>query len=273
MANTNGTLTKNNNFNINNSLPDVTTKSGDELLASMWGIDANKKVQITNMNKIYFGTHGMFASVPIICRDKDCAYKDVCMVDPAQRTFGSRCLMEISAIITRYNQWCKHFNIDTDGETIADKDLVDATLIKDLVNIEVQIMRAENKIALNGDFMAETILEIDKKCNVYKGNVVTPESEFLMTLQDKKVKILNQLNATRKDKANNKIKESPSDEAIRIFQQMKELQKNNDINNYDIMDVEFDENGEIIVDSESSEQEISQPSDDQSIVSEEKIGE
>jgi hypothetical protein len=176
------------------------------------------------------------------------------MVDPSQRTFGSRCLMEISAIITRYNQWCKHFDIETDGETIADKDLVDATLIKDLVNIEVQIIRAENKIALNGDFMAETILEIDKKCNVYKGNVITPESEFLMTLQDKKIKILNQLNATRKDKANNKMKESPSDEAIRIFQQMKELQKNNnDINNYDIMDVDFDENGEIIVEPEPEE--------------------
>ena len=179
-------------------------------------------------------------------RGVDCAYKDVCMVDPSERTVGSRCPMEIAALITRFNQWCQHFNINIEGEAIESKDLVDATLIKDLVNIEIQILRAENKIALSGDFMGETLIEVDKKCNAYYGSIITPESEFLMTLQDKKMKILNQLNATRKDKAADKRKETASDEAVRIFQQMQELQREQNKAKFDIMDVDFDENGEII---------------------------
>lgn len=246
MANTTAITTKQKNFNNNTSLPDVKNKTGEELLAAMWGLTPEKTKQVSNISKVYFTKHGMFASIPILCRGMDCAYKDVCMVDPSERTIGSRCPMEIAALITRFNQWCQHFNINIDGESIESKDLVDATLVKDLVNIEIQILRAENKIALSGDFMGETLIEVDKKCNAYYGTVITPESEFLMTLQDKKMKILNQLNATRKDKAADKRKESASDEAVRIFQQMQELQREQNKAKYDIMDVNFDENGNII---------------------------
>lgn len=253
MANSTATISKINNFNNNSSLPDTTNKSGEELLAAMWGLDKNKTKQVSNISKVYFSKHGMFAAIPIICRENDCVYKDVCMVDPSQRIKGSRCPMEIAALITRFNQWCQHFNINADGDTIEPKDLVDATLIKDLVNTEIQILRAENKIALSGDFMGQTIIEIDKKCTAYYGNTITPESEFLMTLQDKKMKILNQLNATRKDKAADKRKETASDEAVRIFQQMQELQREQHKSKFDIMEVEFDEDGNIIQQEENTE--------------------
>jgi hypothetical protein len=62
-----------------------------------------------------------------------------------------------------------------------------------------------------------------------------------MTLQEKKIKILNQLNATRKDKAADKRKESASDTAIKIFQQVKELEKAQQIIN--ISDMNFDDEG------------------------------
>ncbi len=232
-------------YNNNSALPDLANKSGTEITTAMWGIDPAVIKEIGNMNRVYSSKHGMFASVPIICRDTDCAYKDTCMVSQAQRKVGQRCPMEIAAILSRYEQWCAHFDIDTSHDMIDSKDLVDATLIKDLVNIEVQILRAENKIALNGDFMADTLLDIDKKCQPYYGKVVAPEVEFLMTLQDKKIKILNQLNATRKDKAADKRKESASDTAIKIFQQVKELEKAQQIIN--ISDMEFTDDGDVIV--------------------------
>lgn len=246
MASSMAITAKQKDFNNNSGLPDTTNKSGEELLAAMWGLTPAKTKQVSNISKVYFTKHGMFASIPIICRGMDCAYKDVCMVDPTERTVGSRCPMEIAALITRFNQWCQHFNINIDGEAIESKDLVDATLIKDLVNTEIQILRAENKLALSGDFMGETLIEVDKKCNAYYGSIITPEAEFLMTLQDKKIKILNQLNATRKDKAADKRKEGASDEAVRIFQQMQELQRAQNKSKFDIMDIDFDENGEII---------------------------
>lgn len=240
------------------SVAGADNKTGSEILAQVWDLDAQKTQQVSNVSKMYHSKHGMFASIPIICRGDDCHYKDTCAIDQCNRIVGSRCPMEIAAIITRFNQWCEHFNIDNSEEYIAPKDLVDATLIKDLVNIEVQILRAENKIALSGDFMAQTLIEIDKKGTPYYGTVITPEAEFLNTLQDKKIKILNQLNATRKDKANDKRKETASDEAVKIFQQVQNLQKDGKLSNQnqDIMDVEFDENGNIIEIVEETEEEI-----------------
>ena len=238
-------------FNNNNQLPDLTNKNGAEITTAMWGISAPVIKEIANMNRIYSSKHGMFASVPIICKGPDCAYKDVCMVSQAQRVVGQRCPMEIAAILSRYEQWCMHFEINTSNDAIDPKDLVDATLIKDLVNIEVQILRAENKIALNGDFMADTLLDIDKKCQPYFGKIVAPETEFLMTLQDRKIKILNQLNATRKDKAADKRKESASDAAIEIFQKVKELERSQQVIN--ISDLDFDDAGEVIEVTETSE--------------------
>lgn len=226
------------------SLPDLKDKSDAEITTAMWGIQPALIKEISNMNKIYASKHGMFASVPIICRGQDCSYKDVCMVSQKQRTVGQRCPMEIATILSRYEQWCEHFEIDTSQDEIDPADLVDATLIKDLVNIEVQMMRAENKIALNGDFMADTLLDIDKKCNPYYGKIVSPEVEFLMSLQDKKIKILNQLNATRKDKASDKNKTAGSEAAIRIFQEVQAIARQQ--NNISISELEFDENGDII---------------------------
>ena len=238
-------------FNNNNQLPDLTDKNGAEITTAMWGISPTVIKEIGNMNRIYSSKHGMFASVPIICKGPDCAYKDVCMVSQAQRIIGQRCPMEIAAILSRYEQWCMHFEINTSNDVIDAKDLVDATLIKDLVNIEVQILRAENKIALNGDFMADTLLDVDKKCQPYFGKIVAPETEFLMTLQDRKIKILNQLNATRKDKAADKRKESASDAAIEIFQKVKELERNQQVIN--ISDLDFNDAGEVIEVTETSE--------------------
>lgn len=232
-------------YNHDNTLPDLANKSGMEVTTAMWGVDPAVIKEIGNMNRVYSSKHGMFASVPIVCKGPDCAYKDVCMVSQAQRIVGHRCPMEIAAILSRYEQWCTHFEINTVQDMIDSKDLVDATLIKDLVNVEVQMLRAENKIALNGDIMADTLLDIDKKCQPYFGKIVSAETEFLMALQDKKIKILNQLNATRKDKAADKRKESASDTAIKIFQQVKELEKAQQI--ISISDMDFDDAGELIV--------------------------
>lgn len=227
------------------SLPDLKDKSDMEVTSAMWGLQPALIKEIGNMNRVYTSKHGMFASVPIICRGQDCAYKDVCMVSQQQRTVGQRCPMEIAAILSRYEQWCMHFEIDTSQNMIHPEDLVDATLIKDLVNIEVQMMRAENKIALNGDFMATTLADIDKKCNPYYQSIVSPEVEFLQTLQNSKIKILNQLNATRKDKASDKSKANGSDAAIRIFQQVQEMVRDQK-SNISITELEFDDAGDII---------------------------
>ena len=222
------------------SIIDVGTVNNDSAMTQMWGLNSTNIQEINKSAMIRSSKHGMFASVPIVCKGVDCAYKDACTVDPLNRTAGQRCPMEIGSVIARFNYWCNHFELDISGEMIKDEEATDASLIRDLVNFEIQMMRCENKIAISGDFMGLTLADIDKKCKPYYESIVAPESEYLLTLQDKKIKILNQLNATRKDKASDKSRiSSPTESAIRIFQEVQEAIKKQSI--IDIDSINFDE--------------------------------
>jgi hypothetical protein len=206
-------------------------------MTEMWGLNPAIIQEINKSAMVRSSKHGMFASVPIMCKGVDCAYRETCTVDPANRVLKQRCPMEIGAIVARFNYWCAHFGLDTTGDTIKEEEAVDASLIRDLVNWEVQMIRCENKIAISGDFMGKTLLDIDKKCKPYYGDIVSPETEHLMALQDKKIKILNQLNATRKDKAHDRNNNSnPTETAIRIFQEVQEAIKKQNIIDLDDMD-------------------------------------
>ena len=241
----------------------TTGKTAEEAAQLAMGIKPQNITNIKNMGTVFSSPYGMFRSVPILCREDKCAYADVCMVPLADRIKGQRCPMEVAAILSRFMQYCDHFGISIVDNVIAPKDLVDATLIKDLVTLEVQQMRGENKIAISGDFMARTVIDIDRQNKAYYGNIVAPEAEHLLNIQQKKEKILNQLNATRKDKAQDKRALSPSEEAVKLFQKIKEMESGKKVNGISISDVEFDDNGNIIEDGVIKEPVQEEPPEEQ----------
>jgi hypothetical protein len=188
------------------------------------------------MNKMKM-THGMFANVPILCKDVDCPYIDACEIPASERVFGQRCPQEAAVIMTRFEAYCKHFGIDISNNEFKDYDVVDAGLVRDLVDIEVQMLRAENKTAMRGDFMGLTINTVDNKGKAWYEETVTPEATYKNTLLDKRFKILNLLNSTRKDKAAMaKANDNPSVKAVSIFKKINEMVSGQ--NNADIYDVE-----------------------------------
>lgn len=191
-------------------------------MEDVWGMDTALAAVAQNAQGLYKIKHGMFASVPIVCKDTQCPYKDVCRIDPAFRIVGQRCPQEAGAILARYEQWCRHFKIEFEGDMVSDNDLVDASLIRDLVENEIQLLRAENKIAISGDFVKQTIANIDQRGNVYYEDTVTPEAQYKLQLQDKRYKLLNLLNSTRKDKASELKQLTPSEEALSIFKRIHE---------------------------------------------------
>lgn len=194
----------------------------DDGLKSMWGMSDTEVTRAKALAYTYKQKHGMFAGVPLICASPVCKYEKVCIIDSKSRPCGKRCPMEIGAIISRFDMWCNHFNIKSDGDYIDDKDLVDATLIRDLVDNEIQTLRAENRVAINADFIARTISQIDNKGKVYYEDVVSPEAQFKLTLQERRYKILNLLNSTRKDKAKEMRELNPSQQAMNIFKKITE---------------------------------------------------
>ena len=199
----------------------------------IWGLSSAEVIQANQASQRYRMKHGMFAGIPLLCKDNACPYSRVCSIPQGQRTPGGRCPVEIGAIMTRYDSWCKHFGIDTESEFIKDEDLVDASLIRDLVDNEIQTLRAENKLALSGDFIGQTLQSVDNKGNEHYVDAVTPEAQFKLTLIEKRQKILTLLNSTRKDKAKDvKAELDPSMQAISIFNKINSQMKsgNNAIN-------------------------------------------
>ena len=193
-------------------------------IQNLWKLPQTSIQAAIDVSQVYKTKHGMFAGVPILCKGVSCPYAKVCMIPPNQRVNGGRCPMEAGAVMARFELWCKHFLIDISGPFIKDEDLVDASLIRDLVDNEVQTLRAENRIAINADFIGEVISQIDNKGNVYYEETVTPAAEFKLLLQDKRYKLLNLLNSTRKDKAHILSQElNPSQQAASIFRKVAEM--------------------------------------------------
>lgn len=167
--------------------------------------------------------HGMLATVPLICRAHECPYKASCLLDDDELEIGTRCPMEVGAIMSRFEHWCNHFGIEVKGNVINDEDLVDATLIRDLVDNEIQVLRAENRIAISADFISKVVATVDNKGKAFYKEELSAESAFKIQLLDKKYKILQLLNSTRKDKAKKERMDlSPSAQALGIFQKIQQ---------------------------------------------------
>lgn len=193
-------------------------------MQNIWKLPNTSIQAALDASQIYKSKHGMFAGVPILCKNANCPYVLVCMIPHNQRVTGGRCPMEAGAVMARFESWCKHFNIDLTGVSIRDEDLVDASLIRDLVDNEIQMLRAENRIAISSDFIGLTISQIDNKGNPYYEETVTPAAEYKLALQDKRYKIMNLLNSTRKDKDKLLSKEfNPSLQASSILKKVADM--------------------------------------------------
>lgn len=189
---------------------------------TVWNVPNHVEKLARDVSRRFSTKHGMLAAVPLMCRGVECPYKQSCTINEEELPRGYRCPIEIGAIISRFEHWCNHFNISIHDDIIDDKDLVDATLIRDLIDTEIQILRAENRIAISADFIAKTIATVDNKGKAYYKDEISPEASFKLQLLDKKYKILQLLNSTRKDKAKTEQATlTPSQQAMSIFSKIK----------------------------------------------------
>lgn len=207
------------------------TSDGDQLenIAN----EVTKSVKKTNLK------HGLFANIPLICRGNLCPYKSACYVE--NKPQGERCPIEIGAILSRFESHCQHFGIrfSEKGEVFVE-DVVDASMVRDLVDIEIQMLRADNKLALDGDFIGQTVSAVSDTGQVYYDDVVSPAAEFKMTLLKQKNKLLEKLNATRKDKSDAFKDDHTANSSKHLLEKITELASKNGGGNLDFEDVDLD---------------------------------
>ena len=143
--------------------------------------------------------HGLLASVPIVCKGDKCPYADTCILIPRDLVVpGERCPLEIAAIVDRFQSYMEHLNIEPSN-------IVDMNLLKNLIDLEVQIVRTDKKIASSGDMIERVFAAVDAEGEAHYKPEISKATELKLKLIAEHGKILNLLHATRKDKAGDKL--------------------------------------------------------------------
>lgn len=193
-----------------------------------WQMTPEMKAKVSKVISMANTKHGLSAAVPIICKGSKCPYANTCpLYLDNEAPEGERCPLEIGTIMHLFQQYCDDLGVDMTS-------VVNLGLVKDLIDCHIMIQRADALIAASGAIVEEVAVGVNDE-----GEVVTqPQLVKALEVKEKylnlKTKILNQLNATPKDKASDKntVVMDPSRYAAELMRRAKKLQEKN------IIDVE-----------------------------------
>lgn len=187
-------------------------------LPDAWGTSDKSKKAIAKSITSGKVKHGLYSAIPMVCRGDTCAYKETCpLFAEDEHPLGERCPIEISEILLRFEAYTRELNID-DYDNI-----IDMTLIKDLIDLDVQIKRADNRLSIDGgDFIQDNVIAITDDGDEITNPAIHKAVEYKERLLKNRHGILQLLNSTRKDKAGSKmtIQMDPSTYAAQLMAQV-----------------------------------------------------
>lgn len=203
-------------------------------IQNMWKLPNQHLQAVQKVVAVRNTRHGLFSGVPIVCKGIDCAYVNTCMVDPADRIIGSRCPQEIASLLTRFEQLCNEFDI-------SENDAVDMGQVKELVDLEIMMLRCDNKMAYSADIIQKSVKDIAKNGKVLYEYKIDPVAEFKLNLIEKHSKILKDLNGTRDSKKGGNAQLDPSQAAADLIRKAKEIEEKMGAMAIEVVDSSFTE--------------------------------
>lgn len=203
-------------------------------IQNIWRLPTKHIMQVKNTVEVTNSRHGLFANVPIICKGENCPYLGTCTVPIIDLPIGYRCPIEIGAIMARFERYCEEFDV-------SEENAVDLGQIKQLVDIEIMIMRCDAKMAMSADFIEESLKDITKTGVPIYEKVVTQSNQFKMTLLDRHAKILKDLAATRASKKENKVNDDASKVASIIMKRVQEVSQSLGTSSQEVLEADYQE--------------------------------
>lgn len=168
--------------------------------------------------------YGNCAATPIICKLEECPYLEICHLDDSERHKGSRCPIEVATIIDLHERYCAQMGIDPDNVD-PKVHTVDMTLINELIELDIKLMRASNRLAIDADFVQEVAVGVDKNGNpLFKSELHQAEvhSNVLRTARHKAFDLLL---GTRKARSTLGLGKDPSSKASNLLEEAQKLLK------------------------------------------------
>lgn len=135
----------------------------------------------------------MYAQIPMNCTGPKCVYASVCpLVKSDNAPIGSKCPIEAGIVVEFTNGYIQQFGVSED-------DMVELSMIRDLVDLEVQYMRSV-KILAQEHFIVENPVGVDHEGNVVVSKDLHKAIDYEDKIMKRKHKILDAFNATREAK-------------------------------------------------------------------------
>lgn len=166
---------------------------------SAWKMSEKGLEAVRKGVQMYQTEYGLYASIPMICKGEECVYAEMFPeLHAGLSEAGERCPVEVALIISKYNAYIQELDISPD-------DAVDLSILRDVIDYDVQIMRAENKMAIEGDFVKDVVVGVNDAGIPVTQEQISQAANYKSAIQLKRNKALELLNSTRKDKAGTKL--------------------------------------------------------------------
>lgn len=168
-------------------------------IPSAWNLSAKGKDAVRKALSVYNTEFGLYASIPMICKGEDCVYAQLFPELHGELTEpGERCPVEVALIMSKYAAYTNELEVSPD-------DAVDMSILRDVIDYDIQIVRAENKMALEGDFVKDVTVGVNEAGVPVTQEQISQAAQYKDKIQTKRNAALKLLNSTRKDKAGEKI--------------------------------------------------------------------
>lgn len=168
-------------------------------IPSTWKLSEKGLKAVKKTVALYNTEYGLYASIPMVCKGEECIYAELFPeLHEGLSEKGERCPVEVAMIISKYDSYMKELEITMD-------DAVDMSILRDVIDFDIQIMRAENKMAIEGDFVQDVVVGVSEAGVPITQEQISKSAEYKDKIQVKRNKSLELLNSTRKDKAGTKL--------------------------------------------------------------------
>ena len=192
----------------------------DLFLPAEW--DGDKKDAVLTELRSTKTKTSMFTSIPITCKAADCVYSDTCPLHAkSMAPKGSPCPIELRVMVQFAEDYMEELNVDP-------ANLVEVSMIRDLVDQEIQYIRKSKLLAKDG-MIQDSVIGVGNNGEP----IISKQLHLAVDLEDKIHKRKNELRksllATREAKA--KVGQGNLDTAqalSNIFEKIREVDVEND---------------------------------------------
>lgn len=156
---------------------------------SSLGLEAKKAAMSMISTK-----HGLYANVPIVCKERDCPYHENCkLFEYGLAPVGEPCPVEVAQIEMRYLKYSEDFNLESGTFT-------DTIIVNEIIETDIMMERCKKLIEYELVPIQETTIGVSAEGEVITAPQVSKTIELSERLSKKRIGLLNMMKATRKDK-------------------------------------------------------------------------